>query len=26
MADAASTYGDQELAYDTALTTAYLQA
>ena len=25
-ADAASTYGDQELAYDTALTTAYLQA
>jgi hypothetical protein len=26
MADAASTYGDQELGYDTALTTAYLQA
>ncbi len=25
-ADAASTYGDQELAYDAALTTAYLQA
>jgi hypothetical protein len=25
-ADTASTYGDQELAYDAALTTAYLQA